>query len=163
MALTELALGLPGQVFRCPMPFSAYDPQGRSLSEFRTRHVSAIVLLAEHQECIQRAGRDLPHLYEEEGFELIHVPVRDFDVPAPDALGPAVERALAEARAGRNVAIHCHAGKGRTGLFAACLAKAALGFSGDEAIAWIRRHIPGAVETAAQEEFVRSYDGPGNA
>ena len=37
------------------------------------------------------------------------------------------------------------------GMFAACLAREALGLSGDEALAWIRELVPGAVETRGQE------------
>ena len=70
---------------------------------------------------------------------------------------PYVRRVLDQLRAGRHVAIHCHAGLGRTGMFAACLAREALGLGGDEAIAWIRGLVPGAVESRGQEELIRSY------
>jgi hypothetical protein len=41
-------------------------------------------------------------------------------------------------------------------LFAALLARALLGLSGEEAIQWIRRYIEGAVETTEQRQFVIS-------
>ncbi len=159
MVLTELPLGLPGRVFRCPMPFSGYDRGGRVLPALRDHGVSVIVMLAEPNECLAHAGRDLAEVYRAEGFDLIHVPVPDLDAAARETLEPAVRRALECARAGRHVAIHCHAGKGRTGMFAACLARDALGLGGDEAIAWVRRHIPHAVETAARAALVRSWRG----
>jgi protein-tyrosine phosphatase len=157
MPITELPLNLPGRVLRSPMPFSAYDPQGRVLDAFRANAVSVVVVLAEPDECLRHAQCALAEVYRTEGFEVLHLPIRDFTVPAPASLEPVVREALEHARGGRNVAIHCHAGKGRTGLFAACLVREALGLSGDEAIAWIRRYIPGAVETSDQAAFVRSY------
>jgi hypothetical protein len=39
-------------------------------------------------------------------------------------------------------------------MFTACLAKHVLGLSGEEAIAWIRHYIPGAVETSLQRQLV---------
>jgi hypothetical protein len=42
-------------------------------------------------------------------------------------------------------------------MVAACLAREALGLSGDEALAWIRRLVPGSVETRGQEELIRRY------
>lgn len=156
--MRELPLGLPGRVFGSPMPFSAYDADGRALEAFHDHEVAVIVLLAAHEECLANAGRDLPRQYREAGFEVIHLPIEDFAVPTSEALAPAVRRVLADAHAGRNVAIHCHAGRGRTGLFAACLAREALGLSGDEAITWVRRHVPGAVETPAQQRFVRDWE-----
>jgi protein tyrosine phosphatase domain-containing protein 1 len=60
---------------------------------------------------------------------------------------------------GRAVAIHCHAGLGRTGLAAACL----LVFSGDapgaaEAVATVRAARPGALQTPAQVLFVSVFE-----
>jgi protein-tyrosine phosphatase len=150
-------LGLAGQVFWSPMPGSAYDRERRLLAAFREARVSVVTLLAEREECLRYAGVDLPAVYAREGFELIHLPVPDFQVPDRAVLEPAVGTTLARARAGQHVVIHCHAGRGRTGLFAACLAREALGLSGEEAIAWVRRAIPGAVETVDQINLVLTY------
>lgn len=155
--LTELPLGLPGRVFRSPMPFSTYDPEGTVFDAFQAERVAVVVVLAERDECLRCAGRDLVEHYRRAGLEVIHLPVRDFTVASREELAPVVARILEHARAGRNVAIHCHAGRGRTGMLAACLAREALGLDGDGAIAWVRRLIPGAVETAGQEALVRAY------
>jgi len=44
-------------------------------------------------------------------------------------------------------------------MFAACLAREVLGLSGNEAIVWMRRLVPGAVESRGQEDLVRAYLG----
>ena len=59
---------------------------------------------------------------------------------------------------GHNIAIHCSVGIGRTGLFSACLTKKVLGLIGERAISLIRQHIPGAVETPEQEQFVIDFN-----
>jgi hypothetical protein len=154
MLLTELPFHLPGRIFRSPMPFSVYDPQGESLFQFKQKKGSLIVLLAEETECIQRAGRDLRSLYLQEGFQMIHLPIPDLDVPSKEDLAEAIEETLEHAQAGQNIVIHCHAGLGRTGLFVAYLAKRVLGFSSEEAIDWTRKHIPYALETDEQIRFI---------
>ena len=154
MPLTELPFGLAGHIFRSPMPFGTYDPWGEVVNEYMQKQVSVIVLLAEDEECLEKAGRNLRCLYEEKGFTVIHLPIRDFSVPSYSDLVHAVNVVIAHAQTGRNIAIHCSAGIGRTGLFAALLAKQVLCFSGEEAIAWVRQYILGAVETVEQRQLV---------
>lgn len=90
------------------------------------------------------------------GLEVICSPIRDFSVPSLTDLQMGLNQIIAHATYGRNVAIHCSAGIGRTGLFAALLARALLGLTGEEAIQWVRRYIDGAVETPEQRQFVIS-------
>jgi protein-tyrosine phosphatase len=69
-----------------------------------------------------------------------------------------IRRVLADLSAGPGVAVHRHAGRGRTGTLAACVAREALGLSGDAAITWVRTCVPGAIESRAQEEPIRRLD-----
>jgi protein-tyrosine phosphatase len=75
-------------------------------------------------------------------------------VPAKDDLEQAIQPTGAYAQEGHHTVIHCSAGIGRTGLFVACLARRFLGLSGAEALQWVRRFIPRAGETPAQQQLV---------
>ena len=154
MSLTELPLNLPGRIFRSPMPFGDFDPQGEVLHKYKEEKVSVIVLLAEDEECLRKARCDLRTLYIQEGFQVIHLPIRDFSVPSKEDLERVVKITVEHARSGQNIAIHCNAGIGRTGLFAAFMAKQVFGSSGEEAIDWVRQYIPGAVESHEQIQLV---------
>ncbi|OPY78033.1 MAG: Dual specificity phosphatase, catalytic domain [Syntrophorhabdus sp. PtaU1.Bin153] len=156
--LTELPFGLPGQVFRSPMPFGTHDPDGQVLEEYRQKDISAIVLLASDSECMLKAGRDLRNLYSLDGYHVIYLPIEDFGTPPSlDELNQAINEVLDRIGKKENVAIHCSAGIGRTGLFVTCLAMRVLNCDSDKAIAWIRQYITGAVETLEQEEYAQSY------
>jgi len=154
VSLTELPFHLPGRIFRSPMPFSVYDPRGDSLLQFKQEKGSLIVLLAEEEECTERTGRNLKSLYLQEGFQVIHLPIPDFDVPSREDLEGAVKKTVEQAEAGQNIVIHCHAGLGRTGLFVAYLAKQILSLSSEAAIHWTRKYIPHALETDEQIRWV---------
>jgi protein-tyrosine phosphatase len=154
MFLTELPFHLPGRIFRSPMPFSVYDPRGNSLLQFKRENGSLIVLLAEEEECMERTGRNLKALYLQEGFQVIHFPIPDFDVPSKEDLEEVVKKTVEHAQVGKNILIHCHAGLGRTGLFVAYLARRVLGLSSEEAIHWTRKYIPHALETDEQSQMV---------
>ena len=154
MSLTELPFGLPGRVFRSPMPFGPYDLHGAAYEQFCAAQIALIVLLASDAECLHQTGCHLRALYRQAGFQVLYLPVPDFGVPARDELAQAVQHALACAQAGQHIVVHCAAGIGRTGLFMASLARQCLGLSGAEALQWVRRYIPHAAETPEQQRLV---------
>ncbi len=155
--LTELPLGLPGRFYRSPMPFSPYDRVGEVWDAYRAAEVSLVTVLAEPQEYLVHARRDLPAFYRARGLGVVSCPIPDFGVP-PDLEGfrTALERVRAHLESGRHAAAHCMAGVGRTGLFAACLARDVLSLPPEEAVAWVREYIPGALESEEQVRFVGS-------
>lgn len=92
----------------------------------------------------------------EAGLMLVHVPVADMDAPTDrqfDTLLDTITRATA---AGMGVAVHCAAGKGRTGTVLAAYF-VGQGKSAEEAIDTVRRLRPGSVETADQERAIDAF------
>lgn len=84
------------------------------------------------------------------------LPIPDFSIPTDSATALAVVTHLAEAlKAGGRVLVHCHGGKGRSGMIAARILTE-FGLPAPEAVAAIRQSRPGAVETAEQEAWVAS-------
>ena len=91
----------------------------------------------------------------------IALPIEDFGTPPEADLRRAVGAALAALREdpARPLFVGCRAGLGRTGLFLACLARAA-GVEGDP-VAHVRGHYhPEAVETPAQQAMARRFTWP---
>ncbi len=154
MTLTQLPFDLPGPLFRSPMPFSPYDPQGALWPAYRRVGVEAVVVLTSRSEAEELAGCDLPAFYQRQGLEVLHLPWQDFAAPTPETLRWAAEETLRLLRSGKQVAVHCLAGRGRAGTLLACAARLRWGWSAQQAIAWVREFIPGAVETAAQQDAV---------
>jgi len=54
MPLIELPFGLPGRIFRSPMPFGPYDLHGEVYDRFCEEQITVIVLLASDEECLRR-------------------------------------------------------------------------------------------------------------
>lgn len=158
--LTELPFQLAGKIYRSPMPFGPYSEHNRTWSAYREMAIDLVVILVEKQEYLVHAGVDLPAFYREQGLDVVHVPVPDFQVPGDrEQWNQAVEYVRHHLEGGENAVVHCMAGIGRTGMFTACLARKIMGCSGQEAIDWVRRFIPGALENRQQEEFVINFDG----
>ena len=140
--LTELPFGLPGRIYRSPMPFGDYDPPGQLIAAYQAAGISGVVVLAEAAECARKTGFDLLGYYREQGWQVIYCPVPDYAVPELGALEQAIFLLEERARVGAHTAVHCSAGIGRTGTFMACLAVRLLGLDGEAAIRWVREFIP---------------------
>jgi len=93
------------------------------------------------------------------GIAVLRFPIEDAHPPRDGEMPEFLEligQILDAARAGQTVVIHCRGGLGRTGtVAAACLV--ALGHAPGEAIERVRAARAGAVETVAQERWVKAY------
>ena len=90
------------------------------------------------------------------GLEGLHLPIPDMTPPTMDDVdrfAAFVENAISD---GRPVAVHCLAGRGRTGTMLACyLVKQ--GADPDAAVLRVRQLRPGSIETWEQELAVHAY------
>ncbi len=88
----------------------------------------------------------------------IDIPTPDFSVPPVAMLDEGLRDAVALILKGDPVYVGCMAGRGRTGLFLAIVAKA---FGEVTPVEYVREHYyPHAVETSGQYSFVRNYPIP---
>ncbi len=156
--LIELPYGLAGTIYTSPLPFSPlFDPHGEVLTAYINSGVDTVVMLTSEEEVRRLTGLALPQRYQELGFDLIHATVVDFSVPEKGAFQQPIQKTLQRAIAGGTIVIHCHAGIGRTGTFASCLAKVVFNMNGEQAVSWVRQYIPHAVENAQQYQFVQEF------
>jgi atypical dual specificity phosphatase len=95
-------------------------------------------------------------LLEEFGIEYHHMPIPDFAAPSYDLIRQFVGIVKNAHEGHTGTAIHCLAGRGRTGTLAACYL-VSLGRSSTDALTEIRRLRPGSVETMEQEEAIHEF------
>jgi protein-tyrosine phosphatase len=117
---------------------------------------TVVTLVQAHE--LQMLG--VPHLglrVPKRGMTWLHLPIEDMQAPGPsfDRSWPSVSSQLRKQLAdGGRVLVHCRGGLGRAGTVAACVLVDA-GMPPGEAITAVRRVRRGAIETAAQERYVR--------
>ena len=156
--LTELPYGLAGKIYSSPLPFSPlFDSQGEVLNAYHKLGVDKIVMLTLKEEARRVTGVDMLARYQDLGFDVIYSPVQDFSIPEKGAIQLPIQKTLQAAKSGHTIVIHCHAGVGRTGIFASCLAKVVFDISGEAAVSWVRQYIPHAVENTRQYQFVLDF------
>lgn len=89
---------------------------------------------------------------------LVKLPIEDYATPNPTTL-QTMQQVFAQTqpRSERDcIAVHCHAGAGRSGLVAAWLCMQD-GLSAPDAIAWVRSSHPEAIETEEQLHWLRDH------
>ena len=164
----QLGDGLPGRIgltilpgkrgvsFRYPGRTYRRD-LGDDFALLRAVGVQRLLLLVEDAELHRWSDPNIVERAGAAGVLVIRHPIPDGQPPGSVAEMRAILDEIREGRAAGNVAVACMGGVGRTGTVAAC-ALVDGGMTPDEAIATVRavRH-PTAVETAAQERFVRSF------
>lgn len=126
-----------------------------------------LVLLNEEHE-ISRFVNDVPRpigpqnlaaALDENDIALLRLPIPDGGIPHPNQVGE-LRVLLAEVvdllRVGKNVAVACRGGIGRTGTLLA-LVLIELGCSSADAIGRVRAMKPECIDPGCQEDFVRSW------
>ena len=139
----------PGRVYRGDLD--------QDLAALRAVQVVRLVLLVDDRELHRWGDPSLMERAEALGIEVDRHPMPDGSPPTDIPAMEAILASIAGARARGPVAVACMGGVGRTGTVAAC-ALVAAGWDPDAAIGHVRqvRH-PTAVETPAQEDFVRKF------
>lgn len=162
--------GLTGAKGRLGMTFTPgkHDAQGRSAAHkrnlqddvrwFRNAYaMDTFVLLIDDDEFALLKVESLPDVVAEAGIELIRFPVVDTKVPTDrQALGELLTGIRDRLLAGKNVAVACRGGLGRTGTVVGCLLRDG-GLDGDGAIALTRNSRNKTIEYPEQEQYVRAW------
>lgn len=156
--ITEIPFNTPGKIFRTVTPGSVmFDPEDQVMHLLKQREVHWVIVLNMIEEHERFTGGSLLARYALEGIQTIYAGVPDFSAPQGGNWNANIQEAIHLLEQGENVAVHCHAGIGRTGIFLACMAQELFGMSPDQSITWLRQYIPGAVESLYQLKFVRDY------
>jgi ADP-ribosyl-[dinitrogen reductase] hydrolase len=119
--------------------------------------VEALLLLVEDHELVRAGVPRLADACAAHGIELLRFPIGDGGVPADRAAFRArLDDIRSRVFGGQSVAVACMGGCGRTGTTVACLLVDA-GLEAGTAIDMVREVRPCALETPAQEAFVRAW------
>jgi atypical dual specificity phosphatase len=133
-----------------PLLAACAEPGGpEQLAWLRGQGVDILVTLTE--EPLPRTWIDAA------GLMSVHVPVPDMDVPAVEQIEQVLSVIDKAKTNGMGVAIHCLAGRGRTGTILAAYF-VHQGLPAREAIQKVRDLRPGSIEVPEQEDAIRAFE-----
>jgi protein-tyrosine phosphatase len=136
--LIELPSNISGKIYLHSMP-GYYEEYELAFSELSEKDIQTVISLTSLDE-IRRKAPDYAKAIEAESlpFTRISFPIRDFYVPDDrDAYLRLVKETADNIKGGESVLVHCAAGIGRTGMFAASVLLA-LGLKKKDALARVR-------------------------
>ena len=133
-----------------PLLAASAEPAGpEQLAWLRGHGVDILVTLTEEP---------LPRTWVDgAGLMSVHVPIPDMDVPTVEQIDKVMSVIDKAKSAGMGVAVHCLAGRGRTGTILAAYF-VHTGLSAREAMKKVRDLRPGSIEVTEQEEAIRGYE-----
>lgn len=121
---------------------------------------SAVLTLLEDHEYEMLSVTNLGDALKTRGIEWVQFPIRDVDVPTPEAMeqwravSPKLHQIMEN---GGRVVVHCRGGLGRAGTIAALLL-VERGRTAPEAIKDVRSVRPGAIETSDQANWLKRHE-----
>lgn len=138
----------PGRIAGAPLPGAVNDIH-HDLVALKRMGITMLITLTE---------RDLPgDVLRQHGLTNLHLPIYDHEVPTLAQISMLLKRMEGLIQRGEVLAVHCLAGRGRTGVVLAAWWVRA-GLTAPEALRRVRLIDPRYVQNAEQEAFLQSYE-----
>lgn len=128
---------------------------GARPSEKVVRELAALGVTAVINTCEEYAGPT--HIYEELGIEQLHLPTVDFQPPTLKDVELGVDYIEKQVAAGKQVYIHCKAGRARSATIVICWLMKSKGMSPEEGHAFLREKRPQTLRSLSKREVVQAY------
>lgn len=151
----EIPLSVNGKIFVSPMPFGAYDRGNRLLKIYKRLKIDHVFVLVTDEELTKKARRNLLDQYNANNIEYSRFIIKDWMVPTMDVVHEMTAKAKSMLESKR-IAVHCHAGVGRTAIAVCCIAIYIEGWTAQEAITNICKAMPVNISNE-QRRFICKY------
>jgi len=151
----RVPLDVPGELYVSPMPYGRYDRE-RVFRYFLREKIEKVVVLLSDEEIARRCKKDLKKLYARHRMEMTQFPMVDFLQPGHARMDCLIPELLRDLRSGKRIAVHCHAGVGRSSVIVACLAAVILNRPVEQVIAFMRGHMETNI-TVEQKRFITGW------
>lgn len=151
----RIPLEAAGRLYTSPMPFGAYDKGNRLLRLYKQYRIDHVLILATDEEMKRKTRRNLPALYDKAGIGHSRYAIVDFQSPSMQMLYDMVAEGVNRLNRQR-LAVHCHAGVGRTAVAVCGIVMAQTLRTAIQAMAYVQQHMTVNM-TSEQKRLVERF------
>lgn len=145
-----------GDNFVALSPLPGKENLEEDVKLLKEQNITAVVSLVSEEELIARGLTNFFEVFEANGIEVYHSPITDFGLPRETQMDSIIQYLQSQLDANQNVLVHCMGGYGRSGTVMGSYANSVLDI--ENPIEYVRlTRGEHAIETEAQEEFVKGY------
>ena len=124
---------------------------------YREIGISKIVSLLEHNEASDLGLSNEGGICKEFGIGFVQYPIKDFSLPTEDGFRELVHSTCVALKNGANVAVHCRAGIGRSGMLSSCIL-IQLAVPADKAVSLVSEARQASIpDTPEQRQFILDF------
>ena len=152
----QIPLSVPGKLYVSPMPYGAYDPGNDLLKIYKHHKIDHVFVLVTDAELARKARRNLLKKYETAGIAYSRFCLKDWMAPSMAVVHEMVAAAMTLLQSKR-IAVHCHAGVGRTAIAVCCIAISIEGWTAEEAMRNVCQFMTINI-TDEQRRFIKKYE-----
>lgn len=153
----QIPLNAKGRLYVSPMPFGAYDTRNQLMGLYREYKIEHVYIIATDDEIKRKARRDIREDYKKIGATFRQLPIQDMTAPDTNQIREIVVDAITRLQKCR-IAIHCHAGVGRTSVLTCCVVQAIQQIGAEDSITYVKKHMDVNM-TNEQMSAVRRFRG----
>ena len=152
----RIPLSVQGELYVSPMPYGAYDPGNQVFRIYRKHKIDHVFVLVTDKELARKSRRDILKKYDSAGIRYTRFVLKDWMAPSMETVHEMVTAAKEMLGGKLRIAVHCHAGVGRTAIAVCCIAMVIEGWTAEEAMANIRQFMEINI-TSEQSRFITRF------
>ena len=128
------------------------------VARLKMEGINSVLSLVEEKELTFKSIEEYKQILEKSGIQLKHFPIKKNSATDLRGIIECVEWIVSQVNKKQKVLVHCHSGKGRTGMIVSCYLMRKYNYGADDAIEYFRSIRPGSISLSEYKKMIYFYE-----